>query len=666
MDFFLDSKKPESSIPPIDFRAELNEEQHAAVTAPPGPALVLAGAGSGKTRTLTFRVAWLLHQGMRPGEILLLTFTNKAAREMLHRVEDLTGVAAHRFWGGTFHHIGQKILRIHGELIGLQKNYTILDAGDAESFMNETVRELAPDFFKDKANPKARLLADIYSMGRNTRLSPSETIDRYYPYFKDVAVQATAFFAAYQERKLAQQVADYDDLLEYLLKILHEFPDVREYYQKRFQYILVDEYQDTNVLQAQIIDQFAAHHRVMAVGDDAQCIYSWRGADFTNILTFPDRHPGTLIYKIEVNYRSTPEILNLANGVLVNQTPDTGFKKELRAHRDSRTRPYLVSTIDGREQAEFVIKRLAGLLDEGYNLSDVAVLYRAHYQSLDLQMELARQQIPFQITSGMRFFEQAHIRDLVAQLRFVYNQKDGTSFQRVSSLLPKIGTKTAVKLHQLATDVAVAKKIPIVEALLEESVVKKVPAAARDGWPSLIWSLRDMAEAVPTRSPSEVVQIGIDGWYGDYLRGAYNNYPSRLDDLRGLVGFADKYEDLQDLLAQLVLLNSETTATSADEGGEDRLRLTTIHQAKGLEFPVVFMIGLADGLFPLRRAIEAGDTEEERRLFYVAVTRARDELYLSYPKIATNGPPMGLSPSRFLQELPEHLYEIIRLQRPRW
>lgn len=665
MDFSLDSSRPVSSFPPIDFRAELNDEQYAAVTAPPGPALVLAGAGSGKTRTLTFRVAWLLEQGMRPGEILLLTFTNKAAREMLGRVEELTGVPGHRFWGGTFHHVGQKILRIHGELVGLGKNYTILDASDAESFMNETVRELDPTFFKNKANPKARLLGDIYSMARNTRLSPAEAIDRFYPYLNDIVSKATGFFEAYQKKKLDQQVADYDDLLEYLLLLLENHKEVRQHFQDRFRYILVDEYQDTNVLQAKIVDLFAAHHRVMAVGDDAQCIYSWRGADFTNIATFPDRHPGTEIYKIEVNYRSSPEILDLANGVLTTQDPGVGFKKELRAARGSNIRPYVVPAMDAREQAEFVIKRISGLLDEGFNLADIAILYRAHYQSLDLQMELSRRQIPFQITSGIRFFEQAHIRDLVAQMRFAYNQKDITSFQRVSSLLPKIGEKTASKLHRLGSELAAKSQISIVEALLDKTITAKVPAAAREEWPKLIWSLHDMAEASAKSVPAEVVQIGIDSWYGDYVRGAFNNYPTRIEDLKSLVGFASKFEEMQDLLAQLVLLNSETTSSSVEEQ-QDTLRLTTVHQAKGLEFPVVFLIGLSDGLFPLRRAIEAGDIEEERRLFYVAVTRAKDELYLAYPKIASQGAPMRLNPSTFLRDLPEHLYEIIRLQRPRW
>ncbi len=665
MNFSLDSRRSFPPLPSIDFRAELNDEQYAAVTAPPGPALVLAGAGSGKTRTLTFRVAWLLNEGFRAGEILLLTFTNKAAREMLGRVEELTGVPAHRFWGGTFHHIGQKILRIHGELVGLGNQYTILDASDAESFIGETVRQLSPAFFKDKANPKARLLGEIFSMARNTCVELPAAIERFYPHLRYVTDDAVRFFEACQKRKLEQQVADYDDLLEYLLRLLEEHEDVRKYFQERFRYILVDEYQDTNHLQARIVDLFAAHHQVMAVGDDAQCIYTWRGADVTNILTFPDRHPGTKIYKIEVNYRSTPEILDFANGILVTQPAGTGFRKELRAARPGDCRPYVIPAIDTREQAELIISRIGALLEEGFQPSDIAVLYRAHYQAVDLQMELSRRQIPFQITSGIRFFEQAHIRDLTAQLRFAYNPKDTMSFQRVSSLLPKIGEKTSQKLYRLAAESAEQKGVAIVEAMLDPAIVKKVPAAAREEWPKLIWSLRDMADACSTKTPAEVVRLGLDAWYGDYVRGAFSNYLSRIDDLESLIAFASKFETMQELLAQLVLLNSETSSDSTEEDRE-RLRLTTVHQAKGLEFPVVFLIGVADGLFPIRRAIEAGDIEEERRLFYVAVTRAKDQLYLAYPKLLDQGAPVRLQPSVFLRELPEHLYETVQINRSRW
>ncbi len=664
MEFNL-ARTSATEIPPIDFRAELNDEQYEAVTAEPGPALVLAGAGSGKTRTLTYRVAYLLSRGVAPEEILLLTFTNKAAREMLHRVEDLTGVPARRFWGGTFHHVGHRILRVHGESVGLKRDFTILDQKDAESFLDELVKERDPKFLKEKTNPRAKQVGEIFSLARNTCLPLDESIRRFHPQHEHLTERLAPLFRAYMDKKLKQQVVDYDDLLDYLFKLLRDESDTARYYQERFRHVLVDEYQDTNTLQAGIVDTIGCHHRIMAVGDDAQCIYSWRGANYENIVTFPERHPGTALYKIETNYRSTPEILTLANRVLVNQVPASGFHKELRSSRENRARPYLVQTMDNQEQAQFVIKRLEGLTSEGYSLSDIAVLYRAHYHAMELQVELARLNIPFQITSGIRFFEQAHVRDLVAQLRFAYNPQDLTAFQRTVALLPKVGNKTATRLHTVVLEQAREAGTAPVDVLDTDAVRKKVPKAAADEWPSLVQSLRDIDRACREGTPAQTVRAAVEGWYGDYLRGAYSNFHARQEDLRSMIGFAERYEEMRDLLAELVLLNSETSDRSVDPDA-DAVRLTTVHQAKGLEFPVVFVIGLSENLFPLRRAIEQDAVEEERRLFYVSVTRARDELYLCHPTFpGSNGPPVKLQPSRFVQELPTNLYEALRIQRRR-
>ena len=665
MDFVLHSESSGGApvIPPIDFRAQLNDEQYAAVTAPPGPMLVLAGAGSGKTRTLTYRVAWLLSQGARPHEILLLTFTNKAAKEMLHRVEDLTGIPGHRFWGGTFHHIGHKVLRIYGEAIAMPRNFTILDAEEADGFLRDTVEESDKTFFKDKTHPRPGPLHEIISFASNTQRPFGETISQFYPQHEVVIDRIATFAKSYRERKHQQAVVDYDDLLEYWLELLKNAPDVRAYLSQRFRHILVDEYQDTNTLQSQIIDLVGSHHQVMAVGDDAQCIYTWRGANFENILTFPDRHPGTQIYHVETNYRSTPQILDFANGVLAAQPKGRHFDKELKPARGDGEQPFLVQTMDSREQAAFVCQRLRGLHDEGRPLADVAVLYRAHFQALDMQLELSRLGIPYVITSGVRFFEQAHVRDLVALLRFVYNPTDSMAWQRVAVLLPKVGDKGAQKLYQLALDRARATQKNYLDALASPEVAAKVPAGAKEEWPKLMISLLQVAEVMRTMKPSNTVETAIDGWYGDYLKGAFANYASRMDDLKSLIGFASRYEEMQDLLAQIVLLNSETSDRSVDPEA-DALKLTTVHQAKGLEYGVVFLIGLADGQFPLRRAIEAGDVEEERRLFYVAVTRAKDELYLCYPRVnAKGGPQMLMPPSRFIQETPDTLYQQLRIKR---
>ncbi|HUJ42558.1 MAG TPA: ATP-dependent helicase [Opitutaceae bacterium] len=650
-------------IPPIDFRADLNDEQLAAVTAPPGPLLVLAGAGSGKTRTLTYRVAHLLTQGVRPGEILLLTFTNKAAREMLHRVEDLTGVEAHRFWGGTFHHIGHKVLRLFGGNVGLPRTFTILDAEEADSLLRDAVEDRDKTFFKDKTHPRPGPLFEIISFARNTQRPLGETIAQFFPQHEAVADNIAAFAAAYRERKRRQNVVDYDDLLEGWLDLLKSAPDVAAHLQQRFRHTLVDEYQDTNTLQAQIVDIVGAHHRIMAVGDDAQCIYSWRGANFENILTFPERHPGTQIHRIEINYRSTPSILTFANGVLAAQPKGRHFDKWLRPVRPDHEKPYLVQTLDTREQALFVVQRVKGLVEEGRPLADIAVLYRAHFQALDLQLELSRLGVPYVITSGVRFFEQAHIRDLVAMLRFAYNPTDAMAWKRIAVLLPRIGDKGAQKLYAAALAHARAQQRNLVDALAADEVKARVPKESRDEWPRLVMSLQQVAAAMQHERPFKAVEIAIEGWYGDYLKGAYANYASRLDDVKSLIGFAARFDEMQDLLAQIALLNSETSDRQVDPDA-DALRLTTVHQAKGLEFGVVFILGLAEGLFPLRRAIEEGDLDEERRLFYVAVTRAKDELYLCFPKVNTKGGPSTLLvPSRFLTEVSEDLYQPLRLRR---
>jgi DNA helicase-2/ATP-dependent DNA helicase PcrA len=429
----------------------------------------------------------------------------------------------------------------------------------------------------------------------------------------------------------------------------------------------VDEYQDTNTLQAQIVDTIGSHHRVMAVGDDAQCIYSWRGANFENIMTFPERHPGTVIHRIETNYRSTPEILNLANGVLMAQPKGRHFDKELRAARGHMEKPYIVQAMDDREQAEFVVKRVRALHeDEGVALGSIAVLYRSHFIAVETQIALARAGIPYHITSGVKFFERQHIRDLVALLRFVYNPADEQAWARIAVLLPKVGEKGAQKIHAAAKAHAQDFQQNFIDALAAEDVRAKVAKDGRDEWDKLVVSLKQVSDAMQEEKPADAVQTAIDGWYGDYLKGAYADYTDRLEELSALVGFAQRFEETQDFLAQILLLNSETSDRNVDPE-TDAIKLTTVHQAKGLEYDVVFLIGLADGQFPGRRSIEAGDVEEERRLFYVAVTRARNELYLSFPKIASRPGPGGMmnTPSRFLAELAPNLYQELKIKRLR-
>ncbi|MCC5022427.1 MAG: ATP-dependent helicase [Candidatus Synoicihabitans palmerolidicus] len=674
MDFILDRDddaqpygRQARGYPPIDFRQTLNDEQYAAVTAPPGPLLVLAGAGAGKTRTLTYRVAWLLHQGVPPGEIMLLTFTNKASKEMLHRVAKLTGAESGRLWGGTFHSLGNRSLRMFGDsdVLKLPKNFTILDASESENLLKRTVEADDKLFFKDKTNPRPGPLFNVISLSRNTQKSLAETVSEHFPQYNDIAVALPTLAKIYAEAKRAQNVVDYDDLLELWLKLLLEDPKVADYFGQRFRHLLVDEYQDTNTIQSQIIDALAPHHRIMAVGDDAQCIYSWRGADFANIMTFSDRHPETALHRIETNYRSTPQILNLANGVLEAQPAGRHFDKELRAARANSKKPYVVQTMDDREQAEFLVKRIRSLVeDEGVSPNEIAVLYRSHFVALETQLTFSRSGVPYHITSGVKFFERQHVRDLVGILRFIYNPTDESAWQRIACLLPKVGEKSALKIYQTAFEHARLMQIDIVDALISDDVISRVPKGAKDEWPSFCVSLRQTTNAMRDDTPQVTVEVSMDGWYGDYLKGAYADYMDRIDELTAMSGFAARFTEMQDLLAQIVLLNGETTDRSV-EADQEAIKLTTVHQAKGLEYDVVFVIGCADGSFPGRRSIEAGDVEEERRLFYVAVTRAKNELYLCYPRIASRPGPNGMmnTPSRFIQELSLDLYEALRIKR---
>jgi DNA helicase-2/ATP-dependent DNA helicase PcrA len=584
---------------------------------------------------------------------------------MLHRVQDLTGREPRQFWGGTFHSIGHRALRMFGESVGLPKTFTILDAEESEALLKQVVEAEDKLFFKDKTNPRSGPLFSVLSLARNTQSTLADTVEQHFPQYRDIAVALPTFAAAYARRKREQNVCDYDDLLELWLELLKRDTQVAEYFAHRFRHVLVDEYQDTNTLQSQIVDRIASHHCLMAVGDDAQCIYSWRGADFANIMTFPERHPGTVIHRIETNYRSTPEILNLANGVLLAQPKGRHFDKELRASRGHSHKPFLVQTMDEREQADFVLKRLRSLTeDEGVSMSDIAVLYRSHFVALEVQLALSRAGVPYQITSGVKFFERQHIRDLVALIQFVFNPRNESAWTRIAILLPKVGEKGAHKIYQAALEHAQLLQRDFLDVLSSDDVRSKVARDARDDWENFCVSLRQVAEAMRSQSPAAAIDLAIDGWYGDYLKGAFADYAERLDELKALVGFAQRFEAMDDLLAQIVLLNGETSDRNVEPEAE-AVRLTTVHQAKGLEYAVVFVIGLADGMFPGRRSIEAGDVEEERRLFYVAVTRARDELYLCFPKVNTRGGPGGMmnSPSRFLQELSQDLYEPLRIKR---
>ena len=537
----------------IDYARELNPQQLAAVTAAPGPSLVIAGAGAGKTRTLTYRVAFLLEQGVPADRLLLLTFTNKAAKEMMRRVAELLGSDLSSLWGGTFHAVGNRILRRHADLLGFSRDFTILDREDAKDLINACLDSAKIDV-KATRFPKADVLGDIFSLAVNTGRTPRQVLEQQYDYFSALAPQIEELQRRYAERKRATGVMDFDDLLALWLRLLQEHAEVRELYQRRFQFILVDEYQDTNRLQSELIDLLAArHHNVMVVGDDSQSIYSWRGANFQNILRFPERYPGAKIYKIETNYRSTPEILRLANAAIAANVHQ--FAKQLAPARKSGPKPVLVTCNDAVEQAAFVAQRVLELRDEGLNLGEMAVLYRSHFHALEIQLELTRRNIPFSITSGIRFFEQAHIKDMAAYLKLVCNPRDELAFKRLARMLPGIGGKTAEKLWALfsaaASRLPDASDVPIVPetkagevgdgqsaphrglgaqptlATALQGCAGSVPKKAAVAWAQFVATMSQLEEETLRNQPGELIQLALEADYEDYLKERYANYRSR-------------------------------------------------------------------------------------------------------------------------------------------
>ena len=656
-------KGPRKGVSGIDYLAELNEQQYAAVSSSPGPALVIAGAGSGKTRTLTYRVAYLLDQGVDPKSLLLLTFTNKAAREMMERVRELISLDLSELWSGTFHAIGNRILRRHADEVGLTRSFSIMDRDDQKSLMNTVVAECNIDT-KSRRFPKADVLISIFSLVENTGVELLDLLEARYPYFEEWSDEIANVGKAYTAKKLETNSADFDDLLILPLKLLKENEELCSLYQKRFQYLLVDEYQDTNAVQSELIHLLARpQNSVMVVGDDAQSIYSWRGADMDNILSFPEHYPNAKVYKIETNYRSVPEVIDLSNAAISANKKQ--FKKALRAARvGGSMTPALVPVEDPRAQADFVAQRVLELRDEGIELDEMAILYRAHHQSLEIQMELTSRGIPFEITSGLRFFEQAHIKDVAAFLRFATNRRDEVSFKRFCLLLPGIGGATATKLWRAWLKVGISKKEEPPKRFSDCMLKFPVPAKAKKDWEQLCYTLDELVVGDGYARPSEMLTSVLEGVYDDYMKASFENYDNRRQDIEQLILYSETFDDVLELLGQLSLMSSvdgEPTGSRA-EPDDEKVVLSSIHQAKGLEWKVVFLVWLADGMFPNGRILEADDQdmfEEERRLFYVALTRSKDELYLTYPQINPKSYSGDIitRPSRFLEDCPEEMLE---------
>ena len=680
----------------INYRDELNPQQFAAVSAPDGPTLVLAGAGAGKTRTLTYRVAWLLEHGIPADRILLLTFTNKSAREMMQRVADLLPGELGPLWGGTFHSIGLRILRLHADRLGYQPGFTVADREDSKDLLTTCIADAGIDV-KATRFPKAEVLGDWFSMALNTGRTLHQELEKHGESFLPLFDDIDRIRKAYNERKRRAGLMDFDDLLTLWLRLLRDHPDISEVYQRRFRHVLVDEYQDTNYLQAELLDTLAKRHGcLMAVGDDAQSIYSWRGANFANIFNFPERYAGAQVFKVETNYRSTPEILRLANAVIAANTRQ--FPKQLCPARPTGSLPALVVCGDANEQAAFVAQRALELREEGVPLQEMCVLYRSHFHALELQLELTRRNVPFQITSGIRFFEQAHIKDITAYLKLVTNPTDELAFKRLVRLLPGIGGKGSEKIWALfvanlaesrpewvvppavSSDTSGSDNDGVLDeptlsittttpprsvAALLAGLAMTIPKKAAASWAQFTATIAQVQVPEMQNAPGQFLRQVLEADYGDYLKANFDNARKRLEEIEQLAAYADQFTSSTEFLSQLALqTNLEAEQENRQQqqpDDDDRLRLSTVHQAKGLEYTVVFVIMLSDGLFPSSRSAETIEgEEEERRLFYVAVTRAKNELYLCRPLLRFlpgGGRDAFQTPSRFLADFAPELVE---------
>jgi len=638
----------------IDYQSELNKEQLDVVLNGEGPCLVLAGAGSGKTRTLVYRVAYLIEKGINPKNILLVTFTNKAAKEMLNRVEVLLKCRPKGLWGGTFHHIGNIILRKYAKILGYNSKFNILDQEDSKTLLKGVMGELNLNY-KDKYFPKPDVIRAIISFSANSQKPIEQVIQDKYSYLDPKLIPVIeAVNKEYQQKKFKTNVMDFDDLLTNWLKLLKKDKEIKNKLASQFKYILVDEYQDTNKIQSEIIYELGSVHKnILVVGDDCQSIYSFRAADINNILSFPERLKGTKIFKLETNYRSSPEILKLANQSITYNLNQ--YQKVLQPVLENKQRPALVPLKDGEQQAEFICQRILELQEEGATLNDMAVLFRSAFQAMEMELELNKRNIPYQMRGGIKFFEQAHIKDVVAFLKILANYQDELSWKRVLLLNDGVGPANAEKIWQ---DIKATENLKnAISRLLKISVSEKVTRSLEK-----LNSLLNTLIAQEKDFIATAIKLIIKSEYEIYLKANYENAKDRIEDLNQLANFALQYEKLENFLADVTLSEGfkGEQIEGYQEGPDEALVLSTIHQAKGLEWKHVFLLGLVEGQFPHYKIYDhPEEIEEERRLFYVAVTRAKDELYLTYPIISfsfTTGQNIN-RPSSFISELDDNLFE---------
>jgi DNA helicase II / ATP-dependent DNA helicase PcrA len=640
-----------SGGPKIDYEKELNETQYQAVTTVDGPLLIVAGAGTGKTRTLVYRVARLIETGVRPESVVLLTFTRRAATSMLSRAAALADERCQRVSGGTFHSMAHSTLRKYAELAGVRRMFTVLDSSDTEDLLGLVRRQLGLGSTKERRLPRRRTICAIFSMVANKLIPLEEVIAQHYPQFMGEREVIENLFKRFEEYKREHHLLTYDDLLVRLRDALEASEELREKLSNQYRYIMVDEYQDTNKLQAQIVRLMAASHdNVAVVGDECQSIYSFRGASFKNMLDFPELFPDARVIKLEENFRSTQPILEVANAIIGEASE--GFGKRLFSRMSEGPSPMLIEASDENEQSRFVVQRIEELREEGVPLNEMAVLFRAGSHSFDLEIELGKHNIPFRKFGGIRFAESAHIKDVLAFLRLATNPSDTLSWFRALKLLDQIGDATVEQiLDYLNIERKEFRTAKAKEALFKK--LKQFPAKA-----SYEAQLIRVAHLVGTILDHKVprTQIAaIERFYRPILQSRYDDYPRRQRDLEHLITISKRYKNAEELLADVALDPVDTALAEATARGQGYVTLSTVHSAKGLEWDTLFVIWMMDGWFPSTRAYDAfEDLEEERRLLYVATTRAKRHLYFIYPQSAYEGGAASAFPvtSPFLEPIP--------------
>jgi DNA helicase-2/ATP-dependent DNA helicase PcrA len=632
----------------INYKNELNPAQYEAASAVEGEYLIIAGAGTGKTRTLVYRVARLVELGYDPQSILLLTFTRKAANEMMNRASVLLDNRCSKILGGTFHSFANSVLRKYSKAAKLDSSFTILDQGDTQDVIN-LIRTQSGFAGKEKRFPKKETLNKVYSLSVNTGKKVEEIIQEDYPHFMEHIDKILAIQKVFTEYKRRNNLLDYDDLLVYLRNFLDDFNPGTKSLLNSIKFVMVDEYQDTNKLQADIVKGLTRINKnIMVVGDDSQAIYSFRGANFKNIIEFPKLFTNAKIIKLEENYRSTQEILNFANRI--NEGAVEKYTKHLYAIKPSGELPFIVAASTENLQSKFIVEKILELREEGVSLGDMAVLFRSSFFSFDLEIELTKANIPFQKFGGMKFVESAHIKDVLAFLRIASNPKDVVSWYRVLLLHEGVGPKTAQKiLDDLATARLTIKANP--------------DNTSNFSYSDRIVKLFQLLYQIHTKNdlPSEKLELVLEYYY-PIFKTNYDDFNKRKKDLEIFQNIAENYKSLDSLLADMAIepIIDSVIDVDATDKEDEYVTLSTIHSAKGLEWHSVFIIHAVEGFFPSSRSYDNNETlEEERRLMYVASTRAKQNLFVTYPmNLYDREAGITLSkPSRFIQEMNPSLAE---------